>query len=428
MNTRQYYHLTAIAEYGNLSNAARALSISQPALSKFLNEVEDALGEPLFHRVRRHYTPTETGRLVLDAAQRILDEQNRMIRTMRSAVGREHQVIRLATAPNRSAIIISKIYNQFSRRYPDITLKPSELYAHEQPEAIARGRVDLALGAGPMSDRVVDLPVAHEELLISLPASHPLAGQPSLRLPDLKDTPFVLQGHRHSIRGIAEKLFRKADFHPFVAFESDNVYLLDSMMHQAVGAGLVSRVHVMPCEELVYKPLDPPVYQILHIRYPLGHTLTPPERYLASLLIKERLSDPRYEAVYSLEVEELLRSADTEQILKSKDPSPAVGTSLQQIREISFDTRILEYLIAIVEEHSLSKAAEKYYLAQPALSRHLRNVERMLGMPLFEREHNRLSPTDAGKVFLNSSRNILHIENDMLKRLRQAKQIKTEKA
>ena len=415
MNTKQYYYLSTIAEYGNLSYAAQALDLSPSALSKFLTECERTFGFALFLRYGRRLYPTAVGRYVVECAQKILDEQNRMLLTMKDVTGGNRNRIRLATAPNRGATIYSKIYNPFSRRYPDIALSLTELYATEQPGAIARGTIDLALGAGGFTDDTTDIPIAYEELLISLPAAHPLAGQERIRLEELRETPFVLQGPRHSIRILAEQLFRQAGFHPVVAFESDDVLLVDSMMHQAVGVGFVSKAHVFPCEELVYRPLDPPVRQTLHLRYPLGHTLTEPEYYLAGLLAEERLADPRYQPADDPFVTRLLETVRTP-IAAAKSKSTlhgAVGTALQTVQEVNLDTTVMEYLIAIVEEQSLSKAAQRYFLAQPALSRHLRSVEAMVGMPLFSREHNKLRPTSAGTIFVNNARNILRIENEM---------------
>ena len=415
MNTKQYYYLSTIAEYGNLSYAAQALNLSPSALSKFLTECERTFGFALFLRYGRRLYPTAVGRYVVECAQKILDEQNRMLLTMKDVTGGNQNRIRLATAPNRGATIYSKVYNPFSRRYPDIALSLTELYATEQPGAIARGTIDLALGAGGFNDDTTDLPIAYEELLISLPAAHPLAGQERIRLEELRETPFVLQGPRHSIRILAEQLFRQAGFHPVVAFESDDVLLVDSMMHQAVGVGFVSKAHVFPCEELVYRPLDPPVRQTLHLRYPLGHTLTEPEYYLAGLLAEERLADPRYQPADDPFVTQLLETVRTP-IAAAKSKSTlhgAVGTALQTVQEVNLDTTVMEYLIAIVEEQSLSKAAQRYFLAQPALSRHLRSVEAMVGMPLFSREHNKLRPTSAGTIFVNNARNILRIENEM---------------
>lgn len=85
--------------------------------------------------------------------------------------------------------------------------------------------------------------------------------------------------------------------------------------------------------------------------------------------------------------------------------------------EFNFDTKILRYIVAIMDEQSLSKAAEKMYLAQPALSRHLRKVEEELGAQLFSREHHELRPTDAGKIFVNGARRILHLEQDCQARM-----------
>lgn len=415
MNTRQYYYLATIAEFGNLTYAAKALHISPSALSKFLAECEQTFGFPLFLRYNRRLYPTAVGRYVVECAQKILDEQNRMLLTMKDVTGGNRDRIRLATAPNRGAMIFSKIYNQFSRRYPGISLHLTELYAKEQPGAIARGRIDLALGAGADSTDITDVPIAYEELLVSLPVSHPLSGQEKIRLADLKDTPFVLQGSQHSIRILAEHLFQEAGFQPVVAFESSDVLLADSMMHQAVGVGLVSKAHVFPCAELVYRPLDPPVYQTLHLRYPLGHNLTEPERYLAGLLARERLADPRYQAIDDPQVHALLHAVDSPDEQR-KDNSAAhfqMGTALQNVQEINLDSKVLEYLIAIADEQGLSRAADRCFLAQPALSRHLRSVEEMVGMPLFTREHNRLRPTSAGTIFVNNARNMLRIENEM---------------
>lgn len=423
MTTRQLYYLVTISDLGSLSGAAQVLGISQPALSKFLTDYEDSLGFLIFLRYRRQLTPTSVGRYVIECAQKILDVQTRMLQSLRAVTDSNHTRIRLGTAPNRGAIIYSRIYNQFSHRYPDISLSLTELYASEQPGAILHGQIDLAIGSGKDSDKVTDLPIAYEELLVSLPVSHPMATAERIRLSDLQDTPFVLQGPRHSIRILAEELFQEAGFHPVVTFESNDVILVDSMLHQAVGVGLVSHAHVFPCEELVYRSLEPPIHQTLHIRYPLGHTLTEPERYLAGLLIRERLSDSRYKAIPSDEVDELLGIVDQDNTQDMDAVSPAQAAVLAHAAhhtapEINLNTQLLKYIIAIVDEKSLTQAAEKYYLTQPALSRHLHNVENMLCAQLFTRVHNRLQPTNAGKVFVNFARNILQIETEMSEHIR----------
>lgn len=412
MTTRQLYYLVTIADCGNLSKATQILGVSQPALSKFLADFESSIGFLLFLRHRRQLTPTAVGRYVIDCAQKILDEQTRLLQTLRVVTGSEHTRIRLATAPNRAAIIYSRVYNRFLQRYPDIVLTLTELFASDQPGAILHGQIDISIGSGQSSDKITEIPIAYEELLLSLPTSHPLSKCESVCLSDLKDTPFVLQGARHSIRALAEELFKTAGFEPVVAFESNDVILVDSMLHQAVGAGLVSQAHVSPCEELVYLPLDPPIHQTLYIRYPLGHTLTESERYLAGLLVRERLSDSRYKPIQSEEVNDLLKATEDSSgpFLSAKN---AVAAYRFTASDINLDIDLLQYIIAIADEKSLTKAAEKHYLTQPALSRYLSNIENMLCASLFSRIHNRLQPNNAGKIFVNFARNILKIETEM---------------
>ncbi len=412
MTTKQYRYLLTIAQYGSISQAAQALGITETALRKTLKSWEKTIGFPLFLRFHRRLTPTSVGQCVLEYGEKILKEQNRMLLTIRQAAGAEHKKICLCTAPNRAAIIYSQIINEFSRRFPDTALTLVEQVASEQPAMVRRGKANLALGAGPVSDDVEDIPFAREELLVALPASHPLASESQVRLQALQDIPFVLQGKKHSIRTIADELFEQAGFLPLIAFESDNVFLIDAMLHQAAGAGLVSKIHVMPCDELRYLSLDPPVFQLTHIRYPKGHVLTEAERYLAGLLIRHRLSDSRYEGIFSNKVEALLDAAAAEQ---SEPPQMMRNAGEQKVGEISFHSQVLEYLIAIQEEKSLTGAANRCYLAQPALSRYLRGVETMLGVSLFMRVHNRLMPTNAGKIFINDARNILRYEAEMKK-------------
>ena len=81
------------------------------------------------------------------------------------------------------------------------------------------------------------------------------------------------------------------------------------------------------------------------------------------------------------------------------------------------DTKIIEYVIAIAEEKSLSKAAERLYLSQPALSQRLKKLEEELGTPLFIRGKDGLSITDAGRIYINGGHSILQIKREALKKL-----------
>lgn len=78
------------------------------------------------------------------------------------------------------------------------------------------------------------------------------------------------------------------------------------------------------------------------------------------------------------------------------------------------DSKILEYVIAVAENKSLSRTAEQFYLSQPILSRHVKNIEEELGVKLFERTHNQMLLTDAGRIYINNARAILYTEQKLL--------------
>lgn len=79
--------------------------------------------------------------------------------------------------------------------------------------------------------------------------------------------------------------------------------------------------------------------------------------------------------------------------------------------------RLLDYVIAIAKEKSISRAAEKLQISQPALSQQLKKLEQELGTRLFVREKNQLRLTDAGKVYLNGAQSILTIYEQAMERI-----------
>ncbi len=77
------------------------------------------------------------------------------------------------------------------------------------------------------------------------------------------------------------------------------------------------------------------------------------------------------------------------------------------------DFRELQYIITIANEGSISRAAEKLYIAQPTLSRFLQNHEKLLDVTLFQRINGKMLPTYAGERYLDYARQIIHIGGQM---------------
>lgn len=81
------------------------------------------------------------------------------------------------------------------------------------------------------------------------------------------------------------------------------------------------------------------------------------------------------------------------------------------------DFHQLEYVIAIAEEKSISKAAKKLYISQPSLSQYIIRLESSLGLMLFDRKGNNVTLTFAGEKYLETAKNILNLNKQLKKEL-----------
>mgnify|MGYP002240044100 CR=1 FL=1 len=118
MNTRQLTYVLSIAETGNLSAAAKELGVSQPALSKYLAELEDELGTELFLRYKKQLYPTAAGKIYLEAATRIIGVKEQTYQIISELSNGYQKTLHIGVTPLRGSIAIAQIFNQFHRQLP----------------------------------------------------------------------------------------------------------------------------------------------------------------------------------------------------------------------------------------------------------------------------------------------------------------------
>lgn len=87
------------------------------------------------------------------------------------------------------------------------------------------------------------------------------------------------------------------------------------------------------------------------------------------------------------------------------------------------NTRQMQYVIAVAEERSFSKAAERLYISQPSLSQFIRNLEKTLEVDLFDRTVTPLVPTEIGEEYVKTAYRILGLENNLMKRIKDYRQL-----
>lgn len=295
MNTRQLPYFIAIAETKSLSAASRRLGISQPALSKYVKELEQEIARPLFYREKKKLYLTEAGVIYLRAARRILEIQIQVEHGIYSLKHPDRTALRVGLSPYRGAELLAAIYPEMNRRFTDVEIVPVEGHSGDILKAVRGGEADLSFGAVEGSDRDLKMiPIHREEIVLCVPAFHKLAEfgsrdvtrAPRVRLEEFKDSPFVQIDGSAAVGQITERALRQAGFRPVVVFRSVNAQLVYRIICTGAGVGLIPWYAAVPNREVVYFRLENPVYMTGGVVFRKDHALTQAERYFIYLRIK----------------------------------------------------------------------------------------------------------------------------------------------
>ena len=175
--------IDAFARFGTLSEAARTLHISQPALTRSMRKVEELMGIPLFHRDKRKLTFNAAGRVVAEYARRILEAEQEMELRAVEADRREHTVTLGACA----VVAVNHLIPLLTQCFRDKSIL-TEMAPDDALVTRLRNRAcQLVVLHEPPEDRSIFCQrYFTEQLYISLPKAHPLANRDVLRAEDLK--------------------------------------------------------------------------------------------------------------------------------------------------------------------------------------------------------------------------------------------------
>ena len=123
MDLKDQKYMAALAGEGSLTKAARRLNLSQPALSKWLRDLEQELGLSLVIRSRQGLIFTEAGQIYLEGCRECLEAALDIRRKLDALSQKAKQSIILGGSPIRGAQAFAKIFPDFRCQYPDIDLQ-----------------------------------------------------------------------------------------------------------------------------------------------------------------------------------------------------------------------------------------------------------------------------------------------------------------
>jgi DNA-binding transcriptional LysR family regulator len=294
MELRHLRTFVAVAETLNISEAARRLRVTQPALSRHIHALEDIVGHPLFVRHRNGLLLTASGITLRDQGAKALVAVDAALTSARGADSEVGTVVRLGYyGISVWANLLAPAVETFSRRFPHVTLNMVEQSSVHLAAALRKGELDVALLGSGDYDRipgVVTEVACTVPAVAMMPANHRLAKKRLITLDDLRDEPII--GFTHQDAPGRSRSFiaacQVAGFSPSIAYVASILPELILAVKKQMGVALLSAfaTTVPHPPGVVFIKLRPPcvpmdVYAAYALRGPSA------ARSLAGLIIAE---------------------------------------------------------------------------------------------------------------------------------------------
>jgi LysR family transcriptional regulator, benzoate and cis,cis-muconate-responsive activator of ben and cat genes len=193
MELRQLRYFIAVAEEMNITRAAERLHMTQPPLSRQIQDIEESVGLPLFERGSRPLKLTEAGRLFYTHAQRLVGQADELVPLTRRLAQLAERIV-IGFVPSTLYGALPEVIRTFREAAPQIELSLIEMFTVEQLSALKGGRIDVGFGRLRFDDVQLTREVLVEERMIAaVPVGHPLADPATpLTLADLAQDTLIV--------------------------------------------------------------------------------------------------------------------------------------------------------------------------------------------------------------------------------------------
>lgn len=246
LSLRPLRALTLLAETLNFREAADRYHITQPALSKQIQQLEAALGARLVERTRHQVVVTPLGREVVRRAHEILaavDSLATLARESRTAFG---GVLRLGTLSTLGPYLLPHVLPAFRLAHPGVKLYLREELPERLDDALAQGDLDVILtdASEPLSTRLEEIPLFHEPLWLIVPKGHPAEGIDEIPLGGLAGEKLILFEPGEALRRHAISICREYGAEEEAGFRATSLDALRQMVGSGVGPAVLPALYV----------------------------------------------------------------------------------------------------------------------------------------------------------------------------------------
>ncbi len=248
MEITQLRTFLAVAKRGNLTKAALDLHLSQPAVTRQLQRLEQWCGLPLFERQGKTSHLSEAGQALLSHADQIMQTMENCERALSDLRSGGHGRLVLGAGVTTTAYTLPSLIQQYKQRLPNIELSIQTGTTQEILQLVLDRQVDLGFVTSPIKHAdCVSRPLYSDRIVLVSDATLPFAGI-SISLRELAELPLILYTPS-GFRDFVENALNQAKVQPKVAMELDNIEGIKRMVAADVGYAFVPRSAVL--EELL---------------------------------------------------------------------------------------------------------------------------------------------------------------------------------
>ncbi|MEM7601867.1 MAG: LysR family transcriptional regulator [Verrucomicrobiota bacterium] len=210
---QQLEQFVAVSRTQNITKAAKELNLSQSALSRSIQKLEDQIGQPLFERTPRKVVLTDLGELFLDRAKEILLLAEDAF-SLLSEAGQSGR-IRLGAIPTIAPYYLPAVLSGFAKKFPDISILVQEDTTENLIKHCSHREIDLAILALPITAKYLETETLFdEELSLVVSQDHNLAIQDEITADVVESCPFVTLNEAHCLSDNIASFCREQSVQP----------------------------------------------------------------------------------------------------------------------------------------------------------------------------------------------------------------------
>jgi DNA-binding transcriptional LysR family regulator len=269
----------AVAELSSFRKAADALHVSQPAFSRRIEKLEEALGVKLLERTTRKVELTAVGRDFDRKVQQLLDELDNTLLGIRGVGSTRMGEVTIACVPSTVYYFISHVISRYREQYPKIRVKIFDASANDVLSAVSRGEADFGLNfMGSQEPDIEFKPLLEERFVAACRRDHPIAKKRRVSWAELAKYDYISVSKASGNRLLIDQALSGQTGLPQNIYEAQHVTTMLGLVEAGLGVAAVPSM-AMPAPGhplLVSVPLvDPIITRKVGLIRRKGRSLSP---------------------------------------------------------------------------------------------------------------------------------------------------------